>query len=194
MIFLKLIKFGGLDLAQRIDNSAFMSAKYEDDKLDQIGMKLWPHIDFSIVWDDIGRINELEDWFKRIHYDRTGVGDGLRKLIPPHLRRIIFPVAFTHQKKLDMIVLVQGLFWEDKLIIHDRNLYREITEQERHITDAGNWLYRHPEGFHDDRFWALALMCDAAAPTIRGMVHHTMAVAQRQESLATLIEKSLKDI
>jgi hypothetical protein len=74
-----------------------------------------------------------------------------------------------------MIGLVKGLFNQEKLVVHDKDLFREILEQERKISDAGNVLYQHPTGFHDDRFWALCYACSVASYSLAGIPRPTVA-------------------
>jgi len=180
---MKTPKFGGLDLAQRVDNSALVILKLDDGILKQIGQKTWSHIDYEKVFNDVSKINEIEKGLYRISYDRTGVGDAVAKLINPDIKRIFRPVVLSAPKKFELISLMKGLFNRGKLIIHDRDLFREVTEQEIVKSDAGNILYRHPQGFHDDRFWGLALACDAASYYINGMPRMASAAAPKRNKV-----------
>ena len=189
---MKMPKFGGLDLAQRVDNSALVVLKLEDGKLSQVGQKTWAHIDYEQVFNDVSKINNIEEGMHKICYDRTGVGDAVAKLINPEIRNIFRPVVLSAPKKFELISLMKGMFNRKKLIIHDRDLFREITEQEIVKSDAGNILYRHPQGFHDDRFWALALACDAASNHIRGYSRPAaVAATPRSLDLNTLVDQEI---
>ena len=113
----------------------------------------------------------------------------------PSMRKICRPVVLTIKKKFELITLVKGLFNEKKLKIHDRDLFREVTEQEVVTSDAGNLLYRHPQGFHDDRFWALALACEAGSYAVRGISKaRAVAAAPRETNLESLISQELNRI
>ena len=189
---MKDVKFGGLDLAQRVDNSAFISLKLTDGVLEQIGQKTWAHIEYEVVFNDMSKINKAEDGFYKISYDRTGVGDAVAKLINPDIKSIFRPVVLSAPKKFELISLMKGLFNKDKLVIHDRDLFREVTEQEIVKSDAGNILYRHPQGFHDDRFWGLALACDAASYYINGIPRARASAAKpRPKNLDSLVTQEL---
>ena len=189
---MKTPKFGGLDLAQRVDNSALVVLKLEDGKLSQVGQKTWAHIDYEQVFNDVSKINNIEEGMHKICYDRSGVGDAVAKLINPEIRNIFRPVVLSAPKKFELISLMKGMFNRKKLIIHDRDLFREITEQEIVKSDAGNILYRHPQGFHDDRFWALALACDAASNHIRGYSRPAaVAATPRSLDLNTLVDQEI---
>jgi len=187
-------KYGGLDLAQRVDNSALVVLELEEGVLNQVGQKVWPHIDYEKIFNSLTKINELEK-FNKICYDRTGVGDAVAKLISPTMRKICRPTVLTVKKKFELITLVKGLFNEKKLKIHDRDLFREITEQEVVTSDAGNLLYRHPEGFHDDRFWGLALACEAGSYAVRGITRSTaIAASPKENNLESLIMQELNRV
>ena len=190
------VKFGGLDMAMRVDNSALIVLKLEDGVLEQVGQKVWPHISLDKVADDMLKIQHIER-MKAVGYDRLGIGDGARQLFSKEvpLRDIIS----SQTNKLAMIGLVKGLFTQEKLEVHDKDLFREILEQEKKISDAGNILYQHPSGFHDDRFWALCYACSVASYSLAGIPRPTVAkMSLKRQPLDLLadmeIEKQLKSI
>ena len=149
-----------------MDNTVLVVLKLEDGVLDQVGQKIWPHINFKEINSDLLKIQHLER-MKAIGYDRLGVGDGAKQLFSKELP--LRDIISSMSNKFDMISLVKGLFSQDKLIVHDKDLFREILEQERKISEAGNVLYQHPTGFHDDRFWALCYACAVASYSIAGV-------------------------
>ena len=79
------VKFGGLDMAMRVDNSALIVLKLEDGVLEQIGQKVWPHISLDKVAGDMLKIQRIEK-MKAIGYDRLGIGDGARHCSPRKYR------------------------------------------------------------------------------------------------------------
>jgi len=166
------VKFGGLDLALRVDNTVLEVLTLEDGILDQTGQKIWPHMNFSDINEDLTKINRIEK-FKAVGYDRLGVGDGAKQLFSKEIP--LRDIVSSMTNKFDMISLVKGLFDQDKLTVHDKDLFREILEQERKISDAGNVLYQHPTGFHDDRFRALCYACAVASYSISGMARPRVA-------------------
>jgi len=183
------VNFGGLDIAQRVDNTSLQTIQLNDGTLEQIGEKTWPHIDFGLITRDVEKINRLEK-YNRIHYDKTGQGELARKVFSPEIP--LYGVQLSLPRKLAIITLMRAFFNQKKLIIHDRELYRELLEQEEHITDAGNRLYRHPEGFHDDRFWAFGLAVDAAATYMKMIPKYTAAVAKKPKSVDDEIEEYVR--
>lgn len=189
------VKYGGLDIALRVDNTSLCVLKLEDNVLDQIGQKVWPHIAFEAINNDLVKIQRLEK-MSAIGYDRLGVGDGAKNLFSKELP--LRDIISSQPNKFDMISLVKGLFDQERLTVHDKDLYREILEQERKVSDAGNVLYQHPTGFHDDRFWSLCYACAVAANSMSGVPRPRIAQipANRRISLDRLadmeLEKALK--
>ena len=184
------VNFGGLDVALRVDNTVLQVLKLEDKMLEQKGQKVWPHMAFKEIADDLLKIQQRER-MKAIGYDRLGVGDGAKQLFSKEIP--LRDIISSQTNKLDMISLVKGLFDQERLIVHDKDLFREILEQERKISEAGNVLYQHPTGFHDDRFWALCYACSAAARSMGGVVRPRVAVASfGRGDLDSMADKALE--
>lgn len=136
------------------------------------------------------KIQRLER-MKAVGYDRLGVGDGAKQLFSKEIP--LRDIVSSQPNKLDMISLVKGLFDQDKLTVHDKDLFREILEQERKVSDAGNILYQHPTGFHDDRFWALCYACSVASYSIAGIPRPRVArMSYNRMDLETMAEKELE--
>lgn len=184
------VNFGGLDIALRVDNTAFQCLKLEDGQLEQRGQKVWPHIGFKSIAEDLLKIQQRERMHS-IGYDRLGMGDGARQLFPKEIP--LRDIISSQPNKFDMISLVKGLFDQERLIVHDQDLFREILEQEKKISEAGNLLYQHPTGFHDDRFWALCYACSVASHSMSGVARPAVAMQQsvRKGSLEQLAERAM---
>jgi len=185
------VKFGGLDVALRVDNTALVVLKLEDGVLEQVGQKVWPHMALDKVADDMLKIQQLER-MKAIGYDRLGIGDGAKQLFSKEIP--LRDIISSQTNKLAMIGLVKGLFNQEKLVVHDKDLFREILEQERKISDAGNVLYQHPTGFHDDRFWALCYACSVASYSLAGIPRPSVAkMSNRRVPLDILIDQEIEN-
>ena len=174
-------KFGGLDLAKRIDNSAIEILTLKDKKLYHTGEKIWPHIKYNdIIFgndeeDGLVQIQEKEN-MNVIGFDRNNTGDSVMEIFPRTLP--MSPIITTMQRKLEIINLVRQLFHTSQLMLHptkSRVLVTEILEQEERRSEAGNMLYSHPQGVHDDRFWALGYACFTAAPYLAGIPSMTVS-------------------
>jgi hypothetical protein len=184
------VNFGGLDVALRVDNTVLQVLKLEDKMLEQKGQKIWPHMGFKDIASDLLKIQHRER-MKAIGYDRLGVGDGAKQLFSKEIP--LRDIISSQPNKLDMISLVKGLFDQERLLVHDKDLFREILEQERKISEAGNVLYQHPTGFHDDRFWALCYACAMASHSMGGVVRPRVAV-QKSPRSGNLEQMAAKDL
>ena len=174
-------KFGGLDLAKRIDNSALEILTLKTGQLYHTGEKVWPHIKYNdiifgnIEEDGLVQIQEKEN-MNMIGFDRNNTGDSVMEIFPRTLP--MTPIITTMQRKLEIINLVRQLFHTNQLVLHptkSRKLVTEILEQEERRSEAGNMLYSHPQGVHDDRFWALGYACFTAAPYLAGIPKMSIA-------------------
>lgn len=183
------IYFGGLDPALRVDAAALVVLKLENNILEEFGLRVWKHIDYDIMATELLKIQQKLRMVN-ISFDRMGSGEAIRVLTKELPMR---EVVSTQQKKLDIIGLVRLLFNQKRLIIHSKELYKETMEQEWHKSDAGNILYRHPQGFHDDRFWALGYACDGAVEFLKGS-HRAVAVVSRPQTLDDDIDRLLRSI
>ena len=180
--------FGGLDLASRVDNTALVVLKLENGTLEQIGMKIWPHVSYDVIADDLLKIQAKENMTK-VGFDRSGVGDAVGSLFDKSLPMV--PIITTQQSKIQMIQLIKGMFQQKKLLIHSKKLYTEVTEQQQHISDAGNILYKHPSNRHDDAFWALAYACNVASRYLGGSARPSIASSRINRSLDSMIDMDI---
>lgn len=169
-----MTKFGGIDVALRVDSSVLIALNLSNGVLEETGIKTWHKIQYNQIKEDLLKIHRHEK-FRAICFDRLGSGE-VMTTFPRELP--LREVVSSAPKKLDLIGLVKGLFHEGKLVIHTPELYKEILAQIMYKSDAGNVLYRHPSGHHDDRFWALAYACEAARPYVMGTPKYTAATAK----------------
>jgi phage FluMu gp28-like protein len=67
---------------------------------------------------------------------------------------------------MEMAQLLKQRLQEGNLRIpYDRSLLDELNTEQYELTKTGKITYTHPEGTHDDRFWALALAVYASEKT-----------------------------
>lgn len=163
------IRIGGMDLAKRVDHSAFIILKLDDGILKQEAHYIWPHVKYGKVAGDVLKFqNKLP--MEKIGFDRNSVGDFAVELFD----KTALPmegIKTTMQSKLDMINVLKILFHQGLLKIDkDSELVTQISEQEQIITDAGNTTYKHIPGRHDDLFWALCYACYVALEYVVNMV------------------------
>lgn len=168
--------FGGLDLAERNDHSAFTGWHWDGSSLKQHGQIVWPHIKYNRIKEELEKIYE-EIPFHIIGYDATGnvgVGSFFGQTLP------LEEVKLTMQTKLDAIRSFK-LLMQNKLvqIKKDSELALQVLEQERIITDAGNITYRHPSGRHDDVFWSAIIGVYVAIPFLLNQCPPVIEIAER---------------
>jgi len=176
----KYAKFGGLDLAKRVDSSVLIVLTLKDSVLYHTAHKIWDKVNYKTQAEDMMNIQEIER-MNKIGVDRTGVGDAVLELFPLWLQKTMHQIVMTQPRKLEIIDTVHSLFNQDRLKLHpdySEELTTQIYEQERIKSEAGNIIYKHPSGGHDDMFWALGFACYIAAPYVRGIPLPTLAVAK----------------
>ena len=91
--------FGGLDLASRVDNTALVVLKLENGTLEQIGMKVWPHVSYDVIADDLLKIQAKENMTK-VGFDRSGVGDAVGSLFDKSLPMVPIIIFFMYKKRI----------------------------------------------------------------------------------------------
>jgi hypothetical protein len=194
MVYTGKLLFGGLDVALRIDNTSFCSLQLDlkTGILEQYGLVVWPHIHPKEIGENLAAIN-TEDRHTIIGYDRLGTGE-LIKLFPNKIIGIMQEIISSMPGKQDIIGLLKSLWDAQKLIIHDDRLYTEISEQEKYISDAGNILYRHPEGFHDDRFWSLGYAAKAAVEYMKKSSSIKVGIVSTKKMEGQITEDMLNHI
>jgi len=163
------IRIGGMDLAKRVDHSAFIILKLEDGILKQEAHYIWPHVKYGQVAGDVLKFqNQLP--MEKIGFDRNSVGDFAVELFD----KTALPmegIVTTMKSKLDMINVLKILFHQGLLKIDKHSeLVTQISEQEQIITDAGNTTFKHIPGRHDDLFWALCYACYVALEYVVNMI------------------------
>ena len=176
----KYAKFGGLDLAKRVDSSVLEILTLRDGVLHHTGHKIWDRVNYKTQAEDMMEIQKIER-MNRIGVDRTGVGDAVLELFPHWLQKTMKQIVMTQPRKLEIIDTVHSLFNQSKLLLHpdySEELTTQIYEQERNKSEAGNIIYKHPSGGHDDQFWALGFACYVAAPYVIGAPRPVLAVAK----------------
>jgi phage FluMu gp28-like protein len=156
--------YAGVDLAERVDRSAVAVVRRTRQGLDLVHMHV-PKTGTSLA-SVIGYVKALRGRLNRIHavyVDNTKHGDYIIEDFHsagiPEARG----VTFTQASKQEMAQLLRQRLQEHSLRLpYDRDLLDELNVEQYTLTRAGCILLDHPEGTHDDRFWALALAVYAA--------------------------------
>jgi hypothetical protein len=165
-----VMRFGGLDLAKRTDHSALEILKIKDDKLIEEAFMQWGHVNYGTVAKDLHKFYKMKP-MNIIGFDRTGVGDAAIELFDV-ITLPMEPIIMTNNRKIECVNAVQTMFQTGQLQISSKSPVREqIVMQQVKKSDAGNLIYQHPSGTHDDLFWGLAYAVYVAVPYIAAGGH-----------------------
>jgi len=154
----------GVDLGERLDYSVVAVVDRKPNRLELVHLHRFP-LGTSLA-SVIGYVKALRDRWSRVlsvYIDKTKHGD----YIIEDFHEAGVPEAeginFTLQTKQEMAQLMKQRMREGLLRIpYDRQLLDELNVERYQLTKTGHIVFSHPEGTHDDRFWALALAVYAA--------------------------------
>lgn len=159
----------GQDLAKYRDYATYISLGIIDKVARLERVFIWPHTDYSIVAADT-KAFYIEDHCRLLGVDRGNAAEPvLEQYAKMGLR--VEPVQFSLATKNDMVNFTRNLLQRkiagtppylalprsDAGLVGE--LKRQIKEQERIIGAAELPRFDHPEGRHDDLFWALCIAC-----------------------------------
>ena len=152
----------GIDLAERVDHSAIAVIHRTHDKLQLVHLHKFPIGEpLTTV---IGYTKILATNWRTIHHtyiDNTRHGDHIIN----DFQTATTPatgITFTHRNKMHMAMLLKTRLTDHTLQIpYHRDTLIELNTPTYHPTRHGTIQYDHPQGTHDDAFWATALAITA---------------------------------
>lgn len=154
--------YEGLDLAKYQDY-AVLTAVEKREKLRVVCCHRFPHgTEYGAI---IGQVKDTMTRWDKVHQvwiDQTGLGEyvweDMGKAVP-----VLKGVKFTQEQKQSLAQILRQTFVEKGILFpYDPELIEELHGQQYSLTKAGAYVFSHPEGSHDDRFWSLALAVAAA--------------------------------
>lgn len=156
--------YAGVDLAERVDHTVIAIIRKEAGRLDLVHMHRFT-LGTSLAA-CIGYLKILgERWnrFWAVYVDKTKHGD----YIIQDMEEAGVPspegITFTQNTKMEMAQLLKQRMIEGTFRMpFDRETLDELNVEKYELTKTGKISFSHPEGTHDDRFWALALAVYAA--------------------------------
>lgn len=158
--------YAGIDLAERVDYSV-IAVLERAETLRLVHMHRFKK--GASIASVIGYAKLLSERWDRIHathIDSTRHGDYIVQDMKQAGVANPRGVTFTLNTKQEIAqILRQRLQQEQLRIPYDRNLLDELNTEKYQLTKTGKIVYSHPQGTHDDRFWALALAAHAAEQT-----------------------------
>jgi len=158
--------FAGLDFAKHQDYSVFALIEDMETKYFLRYLKIWPHeVPYASV---IGWIKVIQDRigeFRCLLADKTGVGDYILEDMQNAGILNVEGVNFTLPRKHEMANLLKQRMVNKRFFYPYfswdkpyRNEYVAGLNVERfELRKDGNLAFNHPQGTHDDVFWASAL-------------------------------------
>ncbi len=157
----------GIDLAEKVDHTAIAVIQRTSTGLDLVHMHRFK-LGTSLA-SAIGYTKTLNDRWTRIgavYIDNTKHGDYIVQDFKEAGVTQAQGITFTQNTKMEMAQLLKQRMTEGTLRIpYDRSLLDELNTEQYELTKTGKITYSHPDGTHDDRFWALALATHAAEQT-----------------------------
>jgi len=154
----------GIDLAERVDYSVIAVISKHEGSLNLVHMHRFKK-ETSIA-SVIGYAKLLTERWSRVtatYIDKTKHGDYVVEDFREAGVANPTGINFTQDTKQEMAQLLKQRMTEGNLNIpFDRDTLDELNVEKYELTKTGKIAFSHPEGTHDDRFWALALAAYAA--------------------------------
>lgn len=153
------IFYVGLDFGKHQDYSVVAVIGKKEQLLNLVHVHRFPlETAYASV---IGYVKALNDRWKMIHEinaDVTGIGDYIvEDMIRSGLANTK-GTKFTVESKENMASVLKDRMLRDSLKIpYDRELINELNVERYELSKTGHVMFSHPEGTHDDRFWAVCL-------------------------------------
>jgi phage FluMu gp28-like protein len=164
--------YAGLDFAKHQDYSAFALIEDMDTKYFLRYLKIWPHqIPYAAI---IGWVKVVQDRlgeFRCLRADKTGVGDYIVEDMQNAGIMNIEGVNFTLPRKQEMASLLKQRMVNRRFFYPYFNWHKpypsqyvaELNVERFELRKDGTIAFNHPQGTHDDVFWATALALYATA-------------------------------
>ena len=158
--------YAGIDLGKHQDYSVVAVVEKGEEALKLVHVHRFPlETQYASV---IGYIKSLCDrWrtVREVYPDVTGVGDYIVEDMKSAGVPNVVGVTFTLQSKEEMATILRETMREGELRIPytptrritDLDLTSELNVERYELSKSGHIKYSHPEGTHDDVFWAIAL-------------------------------------
>lgn len=154
----------GVDLAERVDYSVAAVVEKTGPSLRLVHMYRFRR--GASLASVIGYAKVLSERWTTVHavyVDNTKHGDYIVEDMRAAGLGQATGVHFTQGAKQEMAQLLKQRMQEGLLKLpYDRDLLDELNVERYELTKTGRIAFSHPDGTHDDRFWALALSVYAA--------------------------------
>ncbi len=158
--------FVGVDLGKEQDFSVVLVVEKLGSQLRVVHVHRFPlHSEYASV---IGYVKSLQDrWrsIRSVYTDVTGVGNYITEDMSHSGIQGVTGVAFTVQSKEEMATILREKMRSGEVKIpyvpakrlDDVDLTAELNVEKYMLMKTGHLRFSHPDGAHDDVFWATAL-------------------------------------
>ena len=163
----------GVDLGKRQDYSviAVVTKQPNREKVHLVYYKRWPlETPYSSVIGSVRVIIEKLHNVQKCLVDQTGVGEYIVEDMQKGGIKNVEGIMLSLQKKQEILSHLKQLM-ENELLTYpfDVDLSGELNVEQFELTKTGQMQFSHPDGTHDDIFWAVALAVFATrAPPVPG--------------------------
>jgi phage FluMu gp28-like protein len=158
------IFYAGLDLGKHQDPSVFAVVKEEHQKISLVHLHVFPlETPYASVIGYVKTISDRWQTIEKVLVDQTGVGEYITEDMTASGLNSTEGLTFTLETKQEMAQHLKQAFSDKRLLIpYDSELIAELNLERFELTKDGKIRFNHPQGTHDDRFWAIALAAYAA--------------------------------
>jgi len=165
--------YAGIDLGKHRDYSVVAVVERKGDMLRLVHCYQFPlETSYATVISYVKALVDKWQTIYRIAVDKTGLGDPIVEDMISSGIPNVEGINFTEPKKEEIATVLKRNMVEGHFRLpYDRDVINELNIERFEITKAGKVRFNHPEGTHDDRFWAIALAVYAARhKPVRGMI------------------------
>ena len=157
--------YAGLDLGKHQDPSVLAIVRRGNNKKSALSTyNVFPlETPYASIIGYVKTISDRWQTIQKILVDQSGVGDYITEDMTNTGLDNTEGVTFTQESKQEMAQWLKQSMTEKRLFIpYDSELIAELNLERYELTKDGKIKLSHPQGTHDDRFWALALAAYAA--------------------------------
>ena len=158
--------YAGVDLAKKEDFSVVAVLRKDEDAFRLVHLNVFPQgTEYVGV---INYLKALSERLKTIHRfiaDQTGAGEAVLEQAQKTVSNIE-GVVLTAPQKQDVLGYLKLVMQERRVLFpYELDFLQELNVERFELSKSGQILFSHPDGTHDDRFWAFALAVFATKTT-----------------------------
>ena len=181
----------GVDLGMKKDHSAVAVVQKGGSDVFLVHLKEFRlGSEYGSVLGYLTRLNKKLS-LRRILIDQTGVGEVfVEEAIKSGLNNAT-GVMLSLPRKQEIMVYLKKLMQDQRIHLpYDREFLNELNVERYKLNKIGHIEFSHPEGTHDDRFWAFALAVFVSRPDVPEY-HPVGATGRNPNSLMPNLPRSL---